>query len=85
MTTTDDRRDVSALSEGLGPLVRNAHNDEPAYSTNQVAAKVAAERERCANAVRYWLAGYAPTAGTHEARYIAHILDGRIAPEGPNV
>lgn len=39
-------------SDGLGPLVKNAHNDDPAYSSNQVAAIVAAavvaERERCA-------------------------------------
>lgn len=37
---------------GLGPLVKNAHNDDPAYSSNQVAAivaaEVAAERERLA-------------------------------------
>jgi hypothetical protein len=46
---------------------------------------VAAERERCANVVRYWLAGYAPCEGTHEARCVAHVLDGRPAPVGPNV
>ena len=42
---SDDRR-ACLVAEG------NDHNDEPAYSSNQVAAiieaKVAAERERCA-------------------------------------
>lgn len=44
----------------------------------------AVERKRCANVVSYWLAGYAPTAGTYQARCLAHILDGRPASEGPN-
>ena len=39
------------------------------------------ERERCANVVRYCLTGYAPSEGTHEARCIAHVVDGRAAPE----
>ena len=43
------------------------------------------ELERCAQVLRYWLAGYAAdTAASHEARCLAHILDGRPAPEGPN-
>ena len=46
------------------------------------AACVAAERERCANVVRHWLAGYAPDSmGSYEARCLAHIQDGRPAPE----
>ena len=40
-------------------------------------AGVAAERERCKNIVCYWLTGYAPSAGTYEARCVAQILEGR--------
>lgn len=45
---------------------------------------VAAEQKRCANVVRYWLAGYPPEPGSYAERCVNHILDGRPAPEGPN-
>lgn len=55
------------------------------YDQAAIDAAVAAERERCAAVLRYWLAGYAPdTVASYEARCLAHILDGRPAPEGPN-
>ena len=49
------------------------------YAERCVAAERAAERERCAAVVRYWLAGHAPSEGSYEARCIAHLLDGRPA------
>ena len=42
----------------------------------------AAERERCASVLRYWLTGHAPTAGTYEAQCLEHVLGGRPAPTG---
>ena len=73
---------------GLGPLVKNAHNDEPAYSSNQVAAivaaAVAAERERCAMQLQVTRADVSLAAGelsTEEWRMCAAVLrwmQGRI-------
>lgn len=51
---------------------------------DQAWEQLAAERERCANVVRYWLAGYPPEPGSYAERCVNHILDGRPAPEGPN-
>jgi hypothetical protein len=48
-------------------------------SIDAIAAAIAAERERCASVVRYWLAGHAPIEGSYEARCIEHLLDGRPA------
>lgn len=57
----------------------------PLLTMEQAGQMVAAERERCASVVRYWLAGYTPEAGTHEARCLAHIIGGGPAPQWPNV
>lgn len=46
-----------------------------------VMVAVAAERDRCANVVRYWLAGQKPEPELYEARCVAHIQDGRSAPK----
>ena len=70
------------------PYDREWTSSQEGYEAEQMRAyaeqAVAAERARCANVVRYWLAGYVPEAGTNEARCVAHVLDGRPAPEGPN-
>jgi hypothetical protein len=51
------------------------------YTAQDLKLAIAADRERCANVVRYWLTGSAPDAGTHDASCIADILDGSKAPE----
>jgi hypothetical protein len=43
---------------------------------------VAAERERCASVLRYWLTGRTPAQGGYEAQCLEHVLDGRPAPTG---
>lgn len=76
---------VKAGHEDLKPYVYEAARRILALAAAESEAMVAAERERCAAVLRYWLAGYAPdTVASHEARCLAHILDGRPAPEGPN-
>ena len=48
----------------------------------RVSEAVAAERERCASVLRYWLTGHTPAAWAYEAQCLEHVLDGRPAPTG---
>ena len=48
-----------------------------------LAADLKAERERCAELVRYWLAGRTPYPGAYESRCIEQILNGDRAPGSP--
>ena len=77
------------LSELLGPLPGNAHNDEPAYSSNQVARliaeHVASERERWAPMVAALLdteLGELASAGSHAP--VEDVLGRMKAALGPN-
>ena len=73
---TDDRYKQIMAALGM-PNSRSLLSALQQVANEACQAAQAAERERCVGVVRYWLTGHAPSAGTYEARCVAHILEGQ--------